>query len=337
MTVIHSPESRGLAERVANSLGRVPSLPGLPPAASLDVTVVLAPDERAFQEAVGARVPEWGAGVALPTEGRIVLPAYASNRSRGRDLDALVRHEWAHVALGRYLDGLRIPNWFHEGYAEWASGQFDASEGWRLRVLLALRRAPPFDSLSLDWPGDRASAEVAYLLSASAVEYLARSSGPTGLATFLASWREGGGFESAFRATFGVTTAQFEEDWTAYVKGRYGWLLVLSHSLVFWTITVVVLVLLVWIRRRRTRDHLARMRAGDPPEAPAYWADAPPRGPPWGPPGGPPAAPTGGPPTAPTGPPTDVRAGPNTSDDGGYFGDGPSEEATGSDSPRTRA
>ncbi len=321
VVVVHAPESRGLAERVVSSFDRVPRLPGLPPAAALDVTVVLAPDERAFQEAVGAVVPEWGAGVALPAEGRIVLPAYGSNRSRGRDLDGLIRHEWAHVALGRYLAGLRVPNWFHEGYAEWASGGFDATEAWRLRLLLALGRAPAFDSLSLEWPTDRASAEVAYLLSASAVEYLASSSGPAGLATFLATWREEGAFETAFRSTFGLTTAQFEEDWTAYVKRRYGWLLVVSHSLAFWTVTVALLILLVWIRRRRTRDHMARMRAGDPPEAPAYWANEGPddrrsaaRG---------------------TGPAP--GAGQNTKPGEGYSPDGPSEEAAGSDSPRTRA
>ena len=269
--MVHAPESRALAERVLGAFERLPALPGLPAQAALDVTVVLAADESAFNAAVGATVPEWGAAVARPADGLIVIPAYASNRSRGRDLPELIRHEWAHVALGRYLDGLRVPNWFHEGYAEWASGGFDASEGWRLRLLLALGRAPPLDSLTLAWPSDRASADVAYLLSASAVEYLAGASGPSGLSVFLESWRARGSFESAFRSTFGLTTGQFEVDWITYVKRRYGWLLVISHSLLFWTITVALLIVLVWIRRRRTRERLARLRAGDPPEAPAYW------------------------------------------------------------------
>ena len=275
VTLIYQPESQALADRVLRSFADLPQLPGMPLAAPTQVTVVLASDEADFEAQVGGAVPEWGAGVALPATGRIILPAYASGRTRGRDLDKLVRHEWAHVALGSFLEGLRIPHWFHEGYAEWASGSFDAQEGWRLRVSLALGRTPPLDSLSLDWPGDRASAEVAYLLSASAIEYLARASGPAGISRFIEEWREMGSFEPAFRATFGVTTGQFESDWTEYVKRRYGWLLVLSHSLVFWSVTGMLLVLLAWLRRRRTRERLARMRAADPPPSPDFWSQAP--------------------------------------------------------------
>ena len=273
VTVTFPAGRDALAGRVLRSFAGIRTLPGMPEGADPDVTVVLAADELSFLAEVGGAVPEWGAAVALPSEGRVIIPAYASDRSRGRNLDQLVRHEWAHVALGRYLDGLRVPRWFHEGYAEWASGGFDAQEGWRLRLLLALGRTPPLDSLSLDWPADRASADAAYLLSASAIEYLARASGPDGIALFLTRWREEGAFEQAFRATFGRTTGQFEEDWAAYVRSRYGWLLLLSHSLVFWSVAAVLSVLLVLLRRRRGRERLARLRAADPPPTPAYWTD----------------------------------------------------------------
>ncbi len=82
--------------------------------------------------------------------------------------------------------------WFDEGYAEWASGGWSAGEGWRLRVAFALGKAPPLDSLTLGWPRDRASAELAYLLSATAVEYLIQESGERGLRLFLERWRDEG-------------------------------------------------------------------------------------------------------------------------------------------------
>jgi branched-subunit amino acid ABC-type transport system permease component len=116
-------------------------------------------------------------------------------------------------------------------------------------------------------------AELAYMLAATAVEYLIRSSGERGLELFLSTWRESRSFEGALRSVYGVTQGQFEEDWQEYVKRRYGWFLLATHSLVFWLAVTLVLLLLVWIRRRRNRLAMARLRATEPPERPAYWAD----------------------------------------------------------------
>jgi hypothetical protein len=171
------------------------------------------------------------------------------------------------------LSGLRVPRWFDEGYAEWASGGWSPTEGWRLRVAFAVGRAPPLDSLVLDWPRDRASAELAYLLSATAVEYLLRASGERGLRLFLDAWREGESFPEAFRSVYGVTPDQFEEDWKKYVRRRYGWLFVFSHSTVFWLTLTLALLVLVRIRRGRDREALARLRATEPPDEPAYWEE----------------------------------------------------------------
>ncbi len=84
-------------------------------------------------------------------------------------------------------------------------------------------------------------------------------------------WKELGNFERAFRATFGTTTAQFEEDWRRYVEGRYGWLFVLSHSAVFWMFLSLVLVAMVAVRRGARRERMARLRAADIPDRPSFW------------------------------------------------------------------
>ena len=164
-----------------------------------------------------------------------------------------------------------MPRWFNEGYAQWASGGFDASEAWRLRVLIAVGRAPSVDSLELRWPSGRNEAQVAYLLSASAVTYLLEAGGEQGLRIFLDRWRAARSFDAAFRETFGVTTGQFEEDWKRHVKRRYGWLFVLSHSSIFWLLLALVLLFMLRGRQGYNRQRLARMRAAEIPDAPAYW------------------------------------------------------------------
>jgi len=261
------------AEGIREFLDQLPPLPALPAAVPSGISVYIAPDQAAFDSLAGGAVPEWGAGVAVPSLARIIVPGFGLQRTRGWSEARVLRHEWAHLGLQQYLDGLRIPQWFNEGFAEWASGGWTAGEGWKLRVAFALGNTPELDSLALAWPRDRAEAALAYLISATAVEYLIQESGERGLRIFLERWQAEGNFDHAMRQVYGLTVGQFEEDWKGYVRKRYGWLFVLSHSSVFWVTLALALLLMVRIRRGRNREAMARLRAGEPPDAPAFWAD----------------------------------------------------------------
>lgn len=273
-TVVYWPGDSLLAVRVLAHVEAQPPLPGLPPDISrAAVTVVLAPSEAVFDSLLGGRVPEWGAGVAVPSARTMVLPTYASQRTRFADPVETLRHEWAHLALHEYVGTRDVPRWFDEGYAEWASGGWGWEDAWRLRLAFALRRAPPLDSLAMDWPEDAPAARLAYLLAATAVQYLVEQSGERGLEALFRRWRTSGDFDAALRATYGGTAAQLEEDWRKFVKRRYGWPLVLSQSLLFWLGTGFLVLFLYWVRRRRDRHRLARLRASEPPEEPRWWED----------------------------------------------------------------
>ena len=260
-----------VAERVLGLLEAQPRLPGLADSLPTGVTAVLAHSPSAFDALTGGVIPEWRAGVAIPARQMLVIPTGEGPRVLDPEGRRTLRHEWAHLGLQQYLGDLRIPRWFNEGYAQWVSGGFDVTEAWRLRVLLARGRAPAMDSLSLRWPAGREQARVAYLLAASAVSYLLAESGERGLELFLERWRGSRSFESALRGTFGVTSGQLEEDWRRHVKDRYGWLFLLSHSTVFWVLLSIALLFMVRARRVRNREKLARLRASELPDAPAYW------------------------------------------------------------------
>lgn len=274
--VVHHWGAPELAARLLDAVEATPGLSALPADVLADgdpIHIHLAPDEARFDSLTGGRAPEWGAGIALPDAGVIVLPAYASRRSAPQDLARTLRHELAHVALHRYLAPARIPRWFHEGYARWAAGELDWEAGWQLRVAFLLHRAPPLDSLTLDWPAAEADARIAYLLSASTIEYLTQHGGSRGLALFLERWKEEGALEPALWRTYGLTLPQFEEVWRKHVRRRYGWVVFLSHSVVFWTFAAIVLLALFGIRRRRDRARMAILRATEPPDDPAYWLE----------------------------------------------------------------
>ncbi len=271
LRVIHWPGHESRAEGVLRTLEARPDLEGLPAGYPTRAMIFLAPDAERWTALTQGRAPHWGAGVAMPALHRIVLPVFQTPWDGFRSESRTVRHEWAHIGLHEYLGGLRIPRWFDEGYAQWVSGGGAFEEAWRLRLVLAGRGAPPLDSLTLQWPRERARAEVAYLLSATAVEYLVRGSGPAGMELFLTRWREEGDFEGAFRQTFGMSTGTFERRWLEDVRRRYGWLLILGQSAVFWLFLGLALVVLFRIRRRRDREKMERLRAAELPDFPAYW------------------------------------------------------------------
>jgi len=271
--VIYWPGGEGRAERVLATLENFPGLPGIPAEYPRVATFYLAPDAEVWHALTGGGIPPWGGGVAIPSRRMAVLPLHESQPGGVSRRDRTTLHEWAHLGLHDYLRGIRIPRWFDEGYAQWASGGWDLEEGWRLRLALARGGAPPLDSLSLSWPVNEASARIAYLLSASAVEYLFAEGGERGAEVFLERWRESADFEAAFRQTFGITTGRFETLWIAYVKERFGWFVVFSQTALFWVILGLILLPVVRMRRRQRIEKTARLRAVDPPQAPAFWDD----------------------------------------------------------------
>jgi len=267
----HWPENEALARALAATVRPLPVLPpnilDVPP----EIQVQLAPDEDRFATLTGGRAPDWGAGVAFPESGIIVLPAFGSDRGAAHTLDRVLRHELAHVALQRFIGGSRVPRWFSEGYATWAAGQLDPDAGWFLRLAFITGRAPPLDSLILGWPVGAIDARVAYLLSASAVRWLHEQGGDRVFSIFLDEWRATSDFEGALRQVYGLSMATLERDWSRSVRRRYGWLLFLAQTAVIWTIIGAMLLVLVIIRRRRDRARLERLIANEIPDDPAYW------------------------------------------------------------------
>ena len=267
-------DDRRLAARVARAAQQTPDFPGIPRAlwaTGSPIFILLATDEQHLLELTGGRIPEWGAGAAIPERSLIFLPGYESERGSTIRLGTILRHEIAHIAVHRAANGARAPLWFTEGYATWSAGQLDFEAGWLLRLAFATGRAPPLDSLELGWPRVAGDARLAYLLSASAIDYLYRESGEAGLRNLFATWRSTGDFNTALIRTYGADLNQIERYWRASVRQRYGWFAILTHSLAYAAIITVLAGALWIVRRRRDRRKWAELRASELPDQPAYW------------------------------------------------------------------
>jgi hypothetical protein len=259
--VVHAERHGALARAALATATRPRPLPGLGPrAAPAGTTIVLATSPASFAAAAGGRVPEWAGGVAIPSQRRIVVPAYTVPGVDRRSAEATLRHEIVHLIVHEELPA-PIPRWFDEGYAEIASGGWDASAGWTLRIALLLGEAPPLDSLALAWPARAGRARMAYLLSATMVDHLRTRTGEAGFALLLESWRREGDLDRAVRTTFGMTLGQLEDEWREAVRRRYGWLTIAANVGALWLLAILIGGLAILPRRRRNRLRMAAMES----------------------------------------------------------------------------
>ena len=261
--VVHQPRHSGRALEVLAWAEAQTPLPGLPAGFPSRARIILADSEAAWDSITEGLAPEWSAAVARPALGELVIPTYSSERTAFTDEAQTLRHEWAHLGLHEYLEGLQIPRWFDEGYAELAGGAWDAEAAWRLRVAIALGSVPPLDSLQLQWPRGGLAARNAYFLSATAVEALEGDAGDRGMGLFLAEWRRGRDFEGALASVYGHTVSSLERAWREHLKERYDWLWVASRVLAGWTFLVLLALVMRGFRRGRRRTEMAGLRARD--------------------------------------------------------------------------
>jgi len=271
-TIRFEPADSVLARAVADRIRGQEPLPAISDTIPWGAIVFLPRSEEAIELLLQGRRPEWSAGLARPADGWIILPAGRGEPTGRRDLiDDVLRHEWAHIGLHQAVGGYRGPRWFVEGYAQWAAG-WDTEQAWRLRIALATNDSLSLNGLTLRWPGGRSDAEMAYLVSATVVDYLVEQSGERGLRIFIERWAETGRFEEALRLTYGLSSSRLEEDWVAWAKDRYGWLYVLTRSGIGWGLLAGLLLALVWARRRYRKDQMAALRAREIPDAPDWWS-----------------------------------------------------------------
>ncbi len=249
--------ARSLAEIADRSI-RWPGLGDVPPA---PVHLIVAGTAARFDSLTDRQVPAWSAAVAFPASNTIVV------RLKDDPGQAL-RHELAHLALHAVVSG--VPRWFDEGYAAWASGEWDRIDVLRVNWELARGAPPTFDDLNRDLQGGAVRAEAAYALAATAVQMLARIGGDRGLEPLISTLKRTSNLDAALREAHFVTLDQFEELWQRDLRRRYGWLSFLTSATIFWGALAVVLVG-AWFWRRR-RDGARRLALDEgwelPPDEP---------------------------------------------------------------------
>lgn len=222
---------------------------------SLDVYVVA--DETRFDSLAGGFIPDWGAGVAIPRQGRIVIKSpliLAGEKSLGE----LVAHEYAHVALARALYFRPVPRWLDEGLAMYVSAEWgwadNVAVGWAV-VTGGVVELPEIEKLNR-FHGDRA--QVAYSESYLAVKYFIDTYGRSGLDILLDGLKGQRGIDDAFVAATGADYRAFEQEFSAVLHGRYNLITMIFSSNLLWILLALVIIIGFILNRITRKKRMQR-------------------------------------------------------------------------------
>ena len=266
--------ARDLADDLASDWRRIEAILGRADPRPVEIRIAYGRESFQAQHPPGAQPPGWAAGVAFSGLGLVVVDAQASGRAGS--VRTVLLHEFAHVALGRLVQG-SVPRWFNEGFALHVAGEWDRERSAVVARAVMARALIPLSELDDDWPHSPTDVGLAYAQSASMVGHLISVERGEAFRRFVAGLAEGRPFSEALSRAYGKPLVVLEEEWRRGLTLRFGWLAILMDTELLWAGAAIVLVVAAWRKRRSRLRRLGAMEAEEAlEEATAFPAEAPP-------------------------------------------------------------
>ncbi len=216
------------------------------------VNVYAVNSEDEFLSLLGGGFPDWGLGCAIPEQNVIILKSPYRFKYY-RPFSQVVTHELAHIFLGKYAEGKRIPRWLDEGFAmhqsqEWAIGQDIAIA----RAVLTGSTISLSDIESVN-AFSQNKAELAYTESFLAVSYLYSEYGKGMEKELVTQIAHGSSLDIAFLRTIGSNYLSFQLEFEKYLNSKYNWVSILGDTFPLWLGLAFLIVILYFLKRRYTK------------------------------------------------------------------------------------
>jgi len=211
------------------------------------IQVVLAPESSEVAREMDAWIAGFASSGAGQSEMVVLFPARTPSYPNG-SLEDVLRHEVAHVLIGRASAQRPIPRWFNEGLA------MSVERGWRFQdegqliYQLAVGSQSSLNDLDRMFGGEHGEVTRAYALSGALVHDLLQRHGAATGAQILTRMNEGASFEHAFSAAIGMTPADAEAEFWQRQHTWAAWLPTLTSTTTLWLV-VTALALLAIARR----------------------------------------------------------------------------------------
>lgn len=226
---------------------------GLPVLGAIEIRVAPAPGEMGRLAPVEP-LPGYAAAVSFSQSHLVVMSALSPLSLEAPNLEGLLRHALAHLALDEATAGRPVPRWFHEGFAVQFAGEDAASRAETLARAALSRKLLGLEQIEAQFPADAPAGSLACAEAADFTRFL----GAQRLADLASRLRGGEPWKNALAASAGADTA-LELSWRKEMARRYSFLPVLLGSMLLWG-AVAAVVLVRRARARSLRDHLVTRR-----------------------------------------------------------------------------
>ncbi len=249
--VVMAPEALASARRRLDSFDRL-QLSGIVRTVGLaepgpSIQVVLAGEDSEAARGVSA----WTAGYAISRASLVVLFPSRSPVYPHDTLEDVLRHEVAHVLIGRAAGGQEVPRWFHEGLAVAVERPWDLGD--RSRLVWELVAGPRLSAREIDrmFDGGQDEQSRAYLLSTAFVRDLIAEYGAAAPAAILREVSTGVPFDRAVSTVAGRPLGAVEDGFWDRQRVWTVWVPYVTSGEAFWLFMIVLAAVAVWRRRRR--------------------------------------------------------------------------------------
>jgi len=232
-------------EATAQAIGTVPPSPSL---------IYLAPSWEAFQGLQpSGEPPAWSVGTAYPKLNLIILRSPRGMKGGETDIEEVLLHEYAHLALATALKGHEAPQWLDEGFAMLQSRGWSISWTYILSRGVLTKGLIPLEQLSAGLPRDEYQAELAYAEAFSFVSYIKTEMEPAALPRLITGLSYGLDLETALRQATGFGLRDLERRWKEDLKRRFSWIPIVTSFFSLWFLASLLFLLSYWLKRRRAK------------------------------------------------------------------------------------
>jgi Peptidase MA superfamily len=194
-----------------------------------------------FDSLVRGAFPHWGAAVAVPQLGRIVLKSSQLKRSR-KTLATLAAHEFAHLQTHARSGG-GAPRWLDEGLAMYFAGEWNYESFISVSLAAVRGNLIPLAEIESLNSFSESRAQVAYAESYLAVRYFFEYYGAEGMRDVLAGLKQGMSIDSVMQSAFGLSEAGFELEAFADIRDNQTLMGIVMGSSLFWGALALVVVI----------------------------------------------------------------------------------------------
>lgn len=217
------------------------------------VTIVMAPTNaifhKEFQRHTGRQAPQWVLAVAISHLRLVLIRSEGIQVLSSNDLVLTLRHELTHILMFdiEFQSSRRLPRWFHEGIAMWASGEtLTRAQVLQLAAKARRRNLLAFLELEKTFPSHSARVHEAYLQSLCYITWLDQQLKQRQLSwpLVIEELRQGASIDAALFRHWQIDEPEFE--WRQQLAKEYSLTEALIYGFGMWHwITVLALIAIV--------------------------------------------------------------------------------------------